>query len=254
MYTTAVEDYDNIIQPRLDRTLQVNCDSKEEFVAKVHCLRLAFADILQHEENRAYFSEIGRDILDILLSHSGKDTSDCFAHYDSLIGYMLNPENHESIEKEIAIRGIPCLTFFDVAIDYMILESFDDLDNPPSAVLSVSQNRWLSSGFKELALQTAVSAVLRHKRSKLVVPDGFFAHFYNILETVSPTLAWGFLGTDYDLKFKCNLVRESLLALIRDLFSFDRVRYTSLNDLTNDILRVTDDGYNELNDKLSVCK
>lgn len=254
LYTTAVENYDNIQQPRVDRTSQLCCESKQEFVAKVHCLRMAFSVILEAQENRDYFNEIGKDILEILLENSTKDATPCYANYDVMVRYVQDRDNWAGIEKELRIRGIPCLSFFDVLLDYMILESFDDLDNPPSAVASVAQNRWLSSGFKELALQTAVGAVLRHKRGKLAVPDGFFARFYDITEHISPVLAWGFLGTDYDLKFKCNLVRETLLRLVRDYFSFDRVRYTSLNDLTVDIMRLTDDAYNDLNDKLSVCK
>lgn len=132
------------------------------------------------------------------------------------------------------------------------MESLDDLENPPAAVTSVANNRWLSAGFRELALQTAVSAVMRHKRTKLIYQDGFFAHFYAILDHISPILAWGFLGSDQDLKLKCLLVKESLLEVIRDYFSFDRVRYTSSNDLIEDILRVTKERYWELNNKLSI--
>lgn len=169
-----------------------------------------------------------------------------------MIEYMSDTSNHDAIRKEIALRSIPCLSFYDLVLDYIILDSFDDVENPPSAVSSVANNRWLSAGFRELALQTAVSAVMRRKRSKLAVPDGFFAHFYSILDHVSPVLAWGFLGSDQDLKFKCFLVKESLQSVIRDFFSFDRCRYTNLNDLCEDILRTTRERYWELNNKLSI--
>lgn len=240
--------------PRVDRTNALLCESRNEFIAKVHCLRLAFADILSHEENRSYFSEIGRDILDMLLTHALKDPTECMAAFDEFIVFVSNPENWDPITDEVASRKIPCFSFYDIVLDYIIMDSFEDLENPPSAVVSVANNKWLSSGFRELALQTAVSAVLRHKRSRLPDPKGFFAHFYNILEHISPILAWGFLGSDYDLMFKCTLIKDTLQELIRDYFSFDRVRYTSLIDLTTDILRVTDEHYNDLQYKLSVCK
>jgi len=172
--------------------------------------------------------------------------------YHSFLNFVSDSSNHQTIEKEIKSRSITCLSFYDIVLDYMILDSFDDVENPPSAVSSVANNRWLSAGFRELALQTAVSAVMRRKRSKLLVPDGFFAHFYNILDHVSPVMAWGFLGSDQDLKLKCFLVKESLQAVIRDYFSFDRCRYTNLNDLCEDILRVTKERYWELNNKLSI--
>ncbi len=41
------------------------------------------------------------------------------------------------------------LTFYDVVIDFILFDAFDDLENPPSSVTAVVQNRWLSNGFKE---------------------------------------------------------------------------------------------------------
>ncbi|RWS04975.1 protein FAM73B-like protein [Dinothrombium tinctorium] len=253
LYTQALDNLDSIQKPRVNRTIQVNCESDSEFFAKVHCLREAFSIILAEEENRQLFIEIGKDILNLLLTHSLQDPTECLASYYNFLDYVSNTENHENLRAEVATRSIPCLSFYDLVLDYIILDSFDDLENPPSAVLSVANNRWLSAGFRELALQTAVSAVLRHKRSKLANSAGFFAHFYNILDHVSPILAWGFLGTDFDLKFKCNLIKESLSDLIRDYFNFDKVRYTSLQDLSHDILKLTKEEYCELQSKLSVC-
>ncbi|RWS25845.1 protein FAM73B-like protein [Leptotrombidium deliense] len=252
LYTQALENIDSIPLPRVIRTDQLNCDSDDDFIAKVQCLREAFSFIFIKEENRQFFIDIGKDILTILLTHSLQDPSDCLAAYYEFLEFVTNTENHSELETEVATRSISCISFYDLVLDYVILDSFDDLENPPSAVLSVANNRWLSAGFRELALQTAVTAVLRHKRSKLVNSCGFFAHFYNILEHISPILAWGFLGTDYELKFKCNLIKESISDLIRDYFTFDKVRYTSLQDLSHDILKLTDEEYCELQRKLSV--
>lgn len=43
------------------------------------------------------------------------------------------------------------LTFYDVVIDFIFFDAFEDLDNPPAALSSVMQNRWLTTGFKEMA-------------------------------------------------------------------------------------------------------
>ncbi len=48
-------------------------------------------------------------------------------------------------------------------------------ESPPSSVLAVLRNRWLSDGFKESALSTACWGVLQAKRRLMVVPDGFKA-------------------------------------------------------------------------------
>ena len=40
-------------------------------------------------------------------------------------------------------------TFYDVVLDFILMDAFDDLENPPSSVIAVVNNRWLSNGFKE---------------------------------------------------------------------------------------------------------
>ncbi|CAG2114311.1 unnamed protein product [Medioppia subpectinata] len=253
LYVDAVQDLDSIASPRVDRSVQMCCKDYNDFKAKVHCIRRAFDHIfITSDDNRKSFQTMGQNILEILLNHSLRDPTECISSYYSLIDFLCDTSNHEGIREEIAVRHIPALTFYDLVLDYIILDSFDDVENPPSAVSSVASNRWLSAGFRELALQTAVSAVMRRKRSKLPVSDGFFAHFYSILDHVSPVLAWGFLGSDQDLKFKCFLVKESLQSVIRDYFCFDRCRYTNINDLCEDILRTTRERYWELDNKLTV--
>ena len=46
-------------------------------------------------------------------------------------------------------------------------DTFQDLESPPSSVIAVMNNRWLSNGFKETALQTAIWSVLKAKRRLL---------------------------------------------------------------------------------------
>jgi hypothetical protein len=61
---------DQIESPRTDRTQQLGCDSYLEFKAKVHCIRNAFKQILEDNENQEYFKEMGKEILEILLNHT----------------------------------------------------------------------------------------------------------------------------------------------------------------------------------------
>lgn len=39
--------------------------------------------------------------------------------------------------------------FFDIVLDFILMDAFEDLENPPSSVLAVLRNRWLSDSFKE---------------------------------------------------------------------------------------------------------
>lgn len=41
------------------------------------------------------------------------------------------------------------MNIFDIALDFMLLDAFDDLSSPPSALLSVIQNNWISDSIKQ---------------------------------------------------------------------------------------------------------
>lgn len=53
------------------------------------------------------------------------------------------------VQAELHGRGVKAITFYDVVLDFILMDAFDDLENPPSSVTAVVQNRWLSNGFKE---------------------------------------------------------------------------------------------------------
>lgn len=44
---------------------------------------------------------------------------------------------------------VVCMSFFDIVLDFILMDAFEDLENPPSSVLAVLRNRWLSDSFKE---------------------------------------------------------------------------------------------------------
>lgn len=52
------------------------------------------------------------------------------------------------MEEELGSRRVPEVNFFDVVLDFILLDAFDDLASPPSAVFAVTQNRFLSNSFK----------------------------------------------------------------------------------------------------------
>jgi len=41
------------------------------------------------------------------------------------------------------------LSFYDVLLDFVLLDAFDDLETPPYSVATAVQNRWLSARIKE---------------------------------------------------------------------------------------------------------
>lgn len=131
------------------------------------------------------------------------------------------------------------MSFFDIVLDFILMDAFEDLENPPSSVLAVLRNRWLSDSFKETALATACWSVLKAKRRLLMVPDGFISHFYSVSEHVSPVLAFGFLGPKPQLSEVCAFFKHQIVQYLRDMFDLDNVRYTSVPALAEDILQLS---------------
>ena len=221
------------------RTDFVQCTSDSDYLAKLHCLRLGFKHIMEVEENCQWWADSGRQILSDLLIQSNKDPKDFQTAYDEMLEYLNGPaENIEQMAEELQARNVKCTNFYDVALDYILIDSFEDLEAPPSSVLAVMNNRWLSNGFKETALQTAIWSVLAAKRRLLKYPDGFKASFYTISEILLPCLAWGFFGPDEELNHLMNFFKEQVLTFIRDLYSFQHVRYSTVEVLAQDIMKL----------------
>lgn len=160
-----------------------------------------------------------------------------------MLTFLQDEKCWEAMELELSARGVKAMTFYDIVLDYILMDAFEDLDSPPSSVLAVVQNRWLSNGFKESvsessrtkisfhvrnisfgfsytiysfqALATAVWSVLRAKRRMLKFPKGFMAHFYSISEKISPLMAWGFLGPDENLKETCLYFKVTCFVHVR---------------------------------------
>lgn len=46
-------------------------------------------------------------------------------------------------------RQVVSMNFFDIVLDFILMDAFEDLESPPSSVVAVLRNRWLSDSFKE---------------------------------------------------------------------------------------------------------
>jgi hypothetical protein len=121
----------------------------------------------------------------------------------------------------LATRQVTVMNFYDIALDFVLLDAFEDLDDPPSAITAVINNSWLSASFKQTALSTAVWSVLKAKRKMLKFPNGFISRFYSINEHLVPVLAWGFFAKDEELNEACNFmkVKQSIKLKIGIIFN-----------------------------------
>ncbi|CAK7304059.1 Mitoguardin 1 [Vulpes lagopus] len=208
------------IYSRVLRTEMLECLGDSDFLAKLHCIRQAFQVILSETANRIFLAESGRKILSALIVKARKTD-----HWDST-------------EMELAARGVKNLNFYDVVLDFILMDSFEDLENPPTSIQNVVNNRWLNSSFKETAVASSCWSVLKQKRQQMKIPDGFFAHFYAICEQISPVLAWGFLGPRNSLYDLCCFFKNQVLFFLKDIFDFEKVRYSSIETLAEDLMQL----------------
>lgn len=77
------------------------------------------------------------------------------------------------------------------------------------------------------------------------------AHFYIISEQISPLMAWGFFGPDENLRDVCHYFREQTLGFLTDIFSFQKCRYETVEDLSADIFQQMRERVNNITVKFS---
>ncbi|NWI92792.1 MIGA2 protein, partial [Pitta sordida] len=221
------------------RTELLGCYSDQDFLAKLHCVRQAFQELLEDESNQLFFGEVGKQMVIGLMTKAEKNPKAFLESYEEMLRYALKQETWPTTQQELEGRGVVCMSFFDIVLDFILMDAFEDLENPPSSVLAVLRNRWLSDSFKETALATACWSVLKAKRRLLMVPDGFISHFYSVSEHVSPVLAFGFLGPKQQLSEVCSFFKHQIVQYLKDMFDFDIVRYTTVQLLAEDILQLS---------------
>ncbi|KAL0965170.1 hypothetical protein UPYG_G00277710 [Umbra pygmaea] len=221
------------------RTELLECYGDQDFLAKLHCVRQAFQIILLDETHRTFFMESGKQMISGLLTKANKSPKAFLEAYEDMLIYTQREETWPISKMELEGRGVVVMNFFDIVLDFILMDAFEDLENPPSSVVAVLRNRWLSDSFKETALATACWSVLKAKRRLLMVPDGFISHFYAISEHVSPVLAFGFLGPRQHLSEVCTIFKQQIVQYLKDMFDHDKVRFTTAQSLAEDILNLS---------------
>uniref|UniRef100_A0A8C6VBW4 Mitoguardin 1 n=1 Tax=Naja naja TaxID=35670 RepID=A0A8C6VBW4_NAJNA len=197
------------IYSRVLRTEMLECLGDSDFLAKLHCIRQAF-------QNPKKFEEV----------------------FDEMISFLEQADQWIHTEMELAAYGVKHLNFYDVVLDFILMDSFEDLENPPMSIQNIVNNHWLNSSFKETAVASSCWSVLKQKKQQMKVPDGFFAHFYAVCEHISPVLAWGFLGPRNSLNELCSYFKHQILYFLKDIFDFEKVRYSSVDNLAEDLLQL----------------
>lgn len=66
-----------------------------------------------------------------------------------MLEFLANPNSYSVMNEELTARGVQCINFYDVLIDFILLDAFDEVQKPPSSIKAILQNRWISASFRE---------------------------------------------------------------------------------------------------------
>ncbi|KAM7400203.1 hypothetical protein PAMA_004751 [Pampus argenteus] len=226
------------ISCRVLRTETLGCLGDVDFLAKLHCVRQACQLILCERTTKMFLADTGKKILSSIIVKAQKSPKRFEEVFEEMISFLEHTEHWENTELELATRGVKHLNFYDIVLDFILMDSFEDLENPPISIQNVVNNRWLNSSFKETAVASSCWSVLKQKKQHMKVSDGFIAHFYAVCEQISPVLAWGFLGPKSSLHDFCSFFKDQVLHFLKDIFDLDKVRYTSVESLAEDMLHL----------------
>ncbi|XP_042626732.1 mitoguardin 1 [Cyprinus carpio] len=226
------------ISCRVLRTEMLECLGDTDFLAKLHCIRQVCQVILCERATRAFLADTGKKILSSIIVKARKSPKRFEEVFEEMICFLEQTDHWENTEMELSAKGVKDLNFYDIVLDFILMDSFEDLENPPVSIQNVVNNRWLNNSFKETAVASSCWSVLKQKRQHMKVQDGFIAHFYAVCEHISPVLAWGFLGPKSSLHDFCCCFKEQVLFFMKDIFDLDKVRYCSLDTLAEDILHL----------------
>ncbi|XP_018300744.1 mitoguardin [Mycetomoellerius zeteki] len=217
LYHTALKQYeDKGIPCRRLHTELVKCGSDVEYLAKVYCLRQAYTKLFNLPTATTYIVDVGRQVISDLIMYADRDPKDYLMYYERMMEFLQESRNHSIMEEELTARGVKCMNFYDVLIDFILLDAFEDVEKPPSSVRAIIQNRWVSASFRETAITFALVSPGRQTK---------------------------------DAEIRSRLLGALLLHLRTNLAD---VRYTTVDDLAVDILREMKLRVDNINQRLSL--
>uniref|UniRef100_A0A183BSG2 Mitoguardin n=1 Tax=Globodera pallida TaxID=36090 RepID=A0A183BSG2_GLOPA len=228
------------------------CESDEDFAAKLYGVRLAFRQIMDEPQTMQWLIQSGRIIIADLLRHDKRDPTEFFSVYDRMTAFLLDDKNFATLCEELKMRKVESTNLWDVLFDLIILDAFEDLQKPPSSISALLRNGYISTSMKESTLNNLIWSMIKLKRQRLQVKNGFIAHFYDISQVLTCSLTMGLIGgSPKEFQELCVYFKEQIFAFVLDIFNPSKVRYTTIGQLTEDVKKLLTDRIDLLKVKLS---
>ncbi|OAF69077.1 hypothetical protein A3Q56_03170, partial [Intoshia linei] len=149
----------SLVGCRVLRTELVGCSSDLDFLAKLYCIRNSFDTILRSHEKREFVQTKCIHILKKILEFNDIDSKGFMECLQKLQDYT--EINLDSVMEEYRDRGISVYNFYDIVIDYILLDALQELESPSSSMVGIVRNRWISQRFKQMTISSAIWGVLK---------------------------------------------------------------------------------------------
>lgn len=227
------------VKYRKSRAELCGCDSEQDFAAKLFGIRLAFRRLMDDPQTMQRLVQYGRIIMADLLRHDKRDPAEFYAAYDRMIAFINDENNLDTILNELKSRKVESTNLWDTLFDLIILDAFEDLQRPPSAISALVKNSFISKSMKESTLNNLIWSMIKVKRQRLQVKDGFISHFYDISQILTSSLAMGlFGGSNREYQELCIYLKEQIFGFILEIFNPNKVRFTKVEELACDIKKL----------------
>jgi len=240
LYNMGLQAFEsNEIVYRKSRVEFCGCDSEKEFAAKLFGLRQAFNRVMEDQHIVQRLIKSGRTIIAGLLRHDKHDPSEFYAVYDRMISYISDITNNITMQEELRSRRVAVTNLWDVLFDLIILDAFEDLQRPPSSIMALVNNSFISRSMKESTINNLIWSLIKYKRTRLQIKDGFISHFYDISQILTCSLTMGLLGgSSKEFQDICVNFKENIFAFVADIFNMNKVRYTTVDELADDVKKL----------------
>lgn len=182
------------------RPAYTGCNDEIHFAARVHCCRKGFDAMMKQPANRNILRDAFLHAVSGVVIRGGEDPAPLHKAWEVMEAWLL--EEHATdgmtkIEKEMQGRGVPYLTFFDLAFDFLLFDAWDVTENPPSSVKAALATTWMPTSIKMRTLKSTLWGIIR-TRSSLFKSGTFMKHFYMVMAVAVPALGCGMLGLGDD--------------------------------------------------------
>ena len=69
--------------------------------------------------------DTGRQLISALLCRSEKDPQNFAMAYDGIVEFLAEESNVAQMTEELASRNVQCCNFYDIVLDYILVDSFE---------------------------------------------------------------------------------------------------------------------------------